>query len=48
MTIALLGTGLFGRAVAERLQSVGHTVTVYNRTTTKAHPLQACGIRVVT
>ena len=48
MTITLLGTGLLGRAVAERLQSVGHTVTVYNRTTTKALPLQACGITVVT
>ncbi|MEK7237674.1 MAG: NAD(P)-dependent oxidoreductase [Nitrospirota bacterium] len=48
MTIALLGAGLLGRAMAERLQSVGHTVTVYNRTTTKALPLQACGITVVT
>ena len=48
MTIALLGTGLLGRAIAERLQSIGHTVTVYNRTTTKALPLQACGITVVT
>ena len=48
MTIALLGTGLLGRAIAERLQSVGHIVTVYNRTATKALPLQACGITVVT
>ena len=48
MTITLLGTGLLGRAIAERLQSVGHTVTVYNRTTTKALPLQSCGIIVVT
>lgn len=48
MTIALLGTGLLGRAIAERLQSVGHTVTVYNRTTSKALPLQTCGITVVT
>ena len=48
MTITLLGTGRLGRAIAERLQSVGHTVTVYNRTTTKALPLQACGITVVT
>ena len=48
MIIALLGTGLLGRAIAGRLQSVGHTVTVYNRTTTKALPLQACGITVVT
>ena len=48
MTITLLGTGLLGRAIAERLQSVGHTVTVYNRTMTKALPLQACGINVAT
>jgi 3-hydroxyisobutyrate dehydrogenase len=48
MTIALLGTGLLGRAIAERLQSVGHRITAYNRTTAKALPLQACGITVVT
>ena len=48
MTLALLGTGLLGRAIAERLQSVGHTLTVYNRTTSNALPLQACGITVVT
>jgi 3-hydroxyisobutyrate dehydrogenase len=47
MTIALLGTGLLGRAIAERLKSVGHNVTVYNRTMTKALPLQACGVTVV-
>jgi 3-hydroxyisobutyrate dehydrogenase len=43
-----LGTGLLGRTIAERLQSVGHTVTVYNRTTSKALPLQAYGVTVVT
>lgn len=48
MTVALLGTGLLGRAIAERLQSVGHRVTAYNRTTARALPLQACGITVVT
>jgi len=48
LTIALLGTGLLGRTIAERLQSVGHTVTVYNRTTSKALPLQAYGVTVVT
>jgi 3-hydroxyisobutyrate dehydrogenase len=47
MTIALLGTGLLGRAIAERLQAVGHTVIAYNRTATKALPLQALGIAVV-
>jgi 3-hydroxyisobutyrate dehydrogenase-like beta-hydroxyacid dehydrogenase len=29
-------------------ESVGHIVTVYNRTATKTHPLKACGITVVT
>lgn len=48
MTIALLGTGLLGRAIAERLQSAGYTVAVNNQTATKALPLQACGITVVT
>ena len=43
-TIALLGTGLLGRAVAERLHAVGHTVIVYNRTATNALPLQSLGI----
>jgi 3-hydroxyisobutyrate dehydrogenase len=46
-TIAVLGTGLLGRAVAERLHSVGHTVIVFNRTPTKALPLQRQGIAVV-
>jgi 3-hydroxyisobutyrate dehydrogenase len=47
VNIALLGTGLLGRAIAERLQAVGHTVVAYNRTATKALPLQAHGITVV-
>lgn len=47
LTLALLGTGLLGRAIAERLQAVGHTVIAYNRTAAKALPLQAHGITVV-
>lgn len=47
MRVALLGTGLLGRAIAERLAAVGHDVVVYNRTATKALPLQAQGIAVV-
>ena len=46
-TVALLGAGLLGRAVAERLRSVGYDLTVYNRTATKALSLQALGIFVV-
>jgi 3-hydroxyisobutyrate dehydrogenase len=46
-TIAVLGTGLLGRAIAERLHAVGHTVIAFNRTPTKALPLQSEGIAVV-
>jgi len=44
--IAVLGTGLMGRPLAERLKSVGHTVIVYNRTREKADPLRRMGIAV--
>lgn len=46
MNIAVLGIGLLGRAVAERLKATGHTVTVYNRTRTKAEPLQVLGVEI--
>ncbi len=46
MRVALLGTGILGRAVAERLQACGHQVTVYNRTRAHAEPLRALGITV--
>ncbi len=46
--IALLGTGLLGRAIGERLQTVGYQVVAYNRTVVKALTLQSCGITVVT
>ena len=46
-TIALLGIGLLGRAIAERLHAVGYTVIAFNRTPTKALPLQTQGITVV-
>src|SRR3954468_2395677 len=45
--IAVLGTGLLGRAVAERLHMVGNQVIVFNRTFLKALPLQSQGIAVV-
>jgi phosphoglycerate dehydrogenase-like enzyme len=32
-TIALLGTGLLGRAIAERLHTVGPQVVAFNGTT---------------
>jgi 3-hydroxyisobutyrate dehydrogenase len=45
--IALLRTGLLGRAIAERLHTVGHRVVVYNRTAAKALPLKDYGMTVV-
>lgn len=46
MRVALLGTGILGRAVAERVRSSGHLVTVYNRTPAHAEPLRARGVTV--
>lgn len=48
MNIAVLAIGVLGRAVAERLKASGHTVSVDNRTRTKATPLQALGIEIAT
>jgi 3-hydroxyisobutyrate dehydrogenase-like beta-hydroxyacid dehydrogenase len=41
--IGLIGTGLFGTALAERLLAAGHPVCVHNRTREKADPLLARG-----
>lgn len=46
MHVAVIGMGLLGRAVAERLYEQGHTVTVYNRTAAKTDPLRARGLAV--
>ncbi len=46
MRIAILGTGILGRAVAERLHRSGHRLTVYNRTRSKAESLEKLGITV--
>ncbi len=46
MRVAFIGTGLMGRPMAARLLGVGHTVTVYNRTRTKAEPLAPLGAHV--
>ncbi|HXX75035.1 MAG TPA: NAD(P)-dependent oxidoreductase [Nitrospiraceae bacterium] len=47
-TVGLLGTGLMGRAIAERLHAVHHSVIVYNRTAARALSLQNLGVTVVT
>jgi 3-hydroxyisobutyrate dehydrogenase len=46
MDVAVLGIGLLGRAVAERLHSTGHKVTVYNRTEAKAVALRSLGMAI--
>jgi 3-hydroxyisobutyrate dehydrogenase-like beta-hydroxyacid dehydrogenase len=43
--IGLIGTGLFGTALAERLLADGFAVRVYNRTPKKAEPLLARGAK---
>ncbi len=44
--IALLGYGLMGQPMARRLLQAGHTVTVWNRTRSKAEALAGDGARV--
>lgn len=46
MHIALLGCGLMGQPMARRLLHAGHTLTVWNRTRSKAEALSAEGARV--
>lgn len=46
MNVALLGTGLLGQGVAERLHATGHTLTVYNRSIEKTQALRQQGIRI--
>lgn len=46
-TIGWIGTGRMGYAMAQRLLSAGHKVSVWNRTRAKAEPLEAYGATVV-
>ena len=45
MEISLLGTGLLGAAISERLLACGHRLTVWNRTPKRCMPLLALGAR---
>ncbi|HEU4684424.1 MAG TPA: NAD(P)-dependent oxidoreductase [Nitrospira sp.] len=45
--VAVIGTGILGRAVAERLCREGRSVLAYNRTASKARPLETLGVTVV-
>jgi len=46
MRVALLGTGLMGQPMAQRLAAIGHEVFVYNRTRAKAEALAGEGVRL--
>ena len=46
MNVALLGTGLLGQAVAERLHATGHTLSAYNRSVEKTRALRQQGIHI--
>lgn len=45
MRIGVAGTGAMGRAMAERLMECGHSVSVWNRTASKAAALAEAGAR---
>ncbi|MFJ4919505.1 NAD(P)-dependent oxidoreductase [Streptomyces sp. NPDC088725] len=45
-TVAVLGTGIMGAAMARNLRRTGHDVRVWNRTAAKAEPLAAEGAYV--
>lgn len=46
MNLALLGTGLLGQAVAERLKATGHILSAYNRSSAKTISLSQRGVRI--
>src|SRR5262249_20744731 len=45
-TVGFLGTGLLGSGMVERMLKNGHSVTVWNRTASKARALEALGATV--
>ena len=47
MKIGLIGIGLMGQALSERLLTRQHTLTIYNRTANKTNDLAAKGAQVV-
>ncbi len=46
MKISVLGTGLMGLPMAQRLIDAHHSLTVYNRTASKLDPLQEAGATI--
>src|SRR5262249_47952042 len=47
MKIGFIGVGNMGSAIARNLIKAGHTLTVYNRTRSRAEALRSLGARVV-
>ena len=48
LTVAVLGTGIMGAAMARNIARAGHPVTAWNRSADKAAPLASDGISVAT
>jgi len=48
VNIGFIGLGNMGSAMARRLVEAGHSLTVYNRTPSRAEPLRALGATVAT
>ncbi|MCL5280180.1 MAG: NAD(P)-dependent oxidoreductase [Planctomycetes bacterium] len=46
MDVAFIGLGNMGSAMARNLIQAGHKLTIYNRTRTRAEPLQPLGARI--
>lgn len=46
MNVALIGTGLMGRPMAERILRANHQLVVFNRTMEKAEPLKLLGAEI--
>ncbi|MHB9861128.1 NAD(P)-dependent oxidoreductase [Streptomyces sp. YIM S03343] len=46
LTVAVLGTGIMGAAMARNIARAGHTVRAWNRTRAKAEPLTADGAHI--
>ena len=44
--IAIMGTGLMGRPMAERILRAGYPLSAYNRTVEKAAPLKDLGAKI--
>ena len=46
MKVALIGTGLMGRPMGERVLAAGYHLTVFNRSREKAEPLRSSGAEI--